>query len=118
MKKGTGPFFTKFKNLNNMKSKITGIIRILIIAIILGLILGLAGGAFYLCIRGATGLRRAYPAFLLLLPWKSFPATARVAPPQNSSITCLRRSSGRRRGPGPRGQPVLLVLQASSSLRD
>ena len=54
MKKGTGPFFTKFKNLNNMKSKITGIIRILIIAIILGLILGLAGGAFYLCIRGAT----------------------------------------------------------------
>ena len=68
MKKGTGPFFTKFKNLNNMKSKITGIIRILIIAIILGLILGLAGGAFYLCIRGATGLRRAYPAFLLLLP--------------------------------------------------
>lgn len=51
-----------------MKREIAIILRVLIIAIILGVILGLAGGAFYLCIRGATGLRQDHPVILFLLP--------------------------------------------------
>lgn len=51
-----------------MKTNFIRIIKILIIAIILGILLGLAGGAFYLCIRGATGFRQTHPAILFMLP--------------------------------------------------
>lgn len=51
-----------------MKHQILYIFKISIITILLGIILGLAGGAFYLCIKGATGVRQAHTAVLFLLP--------------------------------------------------
>lgn len=55
-------------NNKEMQKKIIKAIRLIALSLSIGVILGLAGGAFYLCIKKATDIRRAHPAFLLLLP--------------------------------------------------
>ncbi|MQN01145.1 MAG: chloride channel protein [Lachnospiraceae bacterium] len=48
--------------------KIIEVTRIILISILIGVILGIAGALFYLCISGATAIRQAHPQFLILLP--------------------------------------------------
>lgn len=48
--------------------KIIIVARITVLSIVIGIVLGFAGGIFYQCIKKATGMRQAHPAFLCLLP--------------------------------------------------
>ena len=51
-----------------MKRRIIIAARITAVSIILGIVLGIAGGLFYLCINGATVFRQSHSFVLFLLP--------------------------------------------------
>ncbi|MGN0269247.1 MAG: chloride channel protein [Candidatus Weimeria sp.] len=51
-----------------MKRRIIIAARITAVSIILGIVLGIAGGLFYLCINGATVFRQSHSYVLFLLP--------------------------------------------------
>ena len=53
---------------NTHMKKIIIMARITALSILIGIILGIAGGLFYLCIKGATAIRQAHSEFLFLLP--------------------------------------------------
>ena len=53
---------------NTHMKKIIIMARITALSILIGIILGIAGGLFYLCIKGATAIRQARSEFLFLLP--------------------------------------------------